>query len=87
MHNIMLTMTTAMMIPIIVEIGVELEDDDDDPVVPDDITIESKYSRLMKTASCCRCKVNVLIYLDSYKKIRKWPAMCIRTLHVIYCLQ
>ena len=84
----MLTMTTAMMIPIIVEIGVELEDDDDDdPDVPDDITIESKYSRLMKTASCCRCKVKMLIYLDSYKKIRKWPATCICTLHVIYCLQ
>ena len=84
----MLMMTTAMMIPTIVEIGVELEDDDDDdPVVPDDITIESKYSRLIKTACWCRYKVKVLIYLDSYKKIRKWPATYIRTLHVIYCLQ
>ena len=37
MHNIMLMMITAMIIPTIVESGVELEDDDDDdPVEPDD---------------------------------------------------
>lgn len=50
-------MTTAITIPAIVERGVELEDDDDDdPVVPVDIAIDSKYSRLVKTACWCRCK-------------------------------